>query len=171
MLPRELRRCTMSAGLILNPVTGVIIHCKALWVVSHTRKALYKNQLLVLLLFPALFWTLTTFERNKLVHSKLKIVMNRLKLISVPKCKIIWKSLHNSFNRVLNPVFVPAHYCQANFEPQISQFCLLLFNNFFCIVDEWYKAITNEWDPMKCDPASQNHQKVARHGFLVKGKF
>ena len=30
MLPRELRRGTMSAGLILNPVTGVIIHCKAL---------------------------------------------------------------------------------------------------------------------------------------------
>ena len=30
MLPRELRRCTMSAGSILNPVTGVIIHCKAL---------------------------------------------------------------------------------------------------------------------------------------------
>ena len=49
MLPRELRRCTMSAGLILNPVTGVIIHCKALWVVSHTREALYKNQLLLLL--------------------------------------------------------------------------------------------------------------------------
>ena len=49
MLPRELRRCTMSAGLILNPVTGVIIHCKALWVVSHTIKALYKNQLLLLL--------------------------------------------------------------------------------------------------------------------------
>ena len=24
---------------------------------------------------------------------------------------------------------------------------------------------------MKCDPASQNHQKVARHGFLVKGRF
>ena len=22
-----------------------------------------------------------------------------------------------------------------------------------------------------CDPASQNHQKVARHGFLVKGRF
>ena len=34
ILPRELRRCTMSVGLILNPVTGVMIHCKALWVVS-----------------------------------------------------------------------------------------------------------------------------------------
>ena len=22
-----------------------------------------------------------------------------------------------------------------------------------------------------CDPASQNHQKVARHGFFVKGRF
>ena len=22
-----------------------------------------------------------------------------------------------------------------------------------------------------CDPASENHQKVARHGFLVKGRF
>ena len=41
MLPKELRRCTMSAGLILNLVTRVIIHCKALWVVSHTRKVLY----------------------------------------------------------------------------------------------------------------------------------
>ena len=27
--------------------SGVIIHCEALWVVSHTRKALYKNQLLL----------------------------------------------------------------------------------------------------------------------------
>ena len=41
MLLRELRRCTMSAGLILNPMTGVIIHCKTLWVVYHTKKALY----------------------------------------------------------------------------------------------------------------------------------
>ena len=49
LLPGELRRCTMSARLILNPVTGVLIHWKALWVVSHTRKALYKNQLLLLL--------------------------------------------------------------------------------------------------------------------------
>ena len=32
----------LSVGLILNPVTGVIIHCKVLWVVSHTRKALYR---------------------------------------------------------------------------------------------------------------------------------
>ena len=31
MLPRELRWCTMRAGLILNPVTGVIIQCKALY--------------------------------------------------------------------------------------------------------------------------------------------
>ena len=23
----------------------------------------------------------------------------------------------------------------------------------------------------KCDPASRNHQKVARHGFLVTGRF
>ena len=30
---------------------GVIIHCRALWLVSHTRKALYKNQLLLLLLW------------------------------------------------------------------------------------------------------------------------
>ena len=30
MLPRELRRCTMSAGLTLNPVTRIIIHCKVL---------------------------------------------------------------------------------------------------------------------------------------------
>ena len=45
---QELRRCTMSAGIMLNPVIGVIIHCKALWVVSHSRKALYKNQLLLL---------------------------------------------------------------------------------------------------------------------------
>ena len=51
MLPRELSRYTISAGLILNPVTGVIIYCKALWVVSHTRKALYKNQLLYYCLF------------------------------------------------------------------------------------------------------------------------
>ena len=51
MLPRELRRCTMSAGSIMNTVTGVIIHCKALWVVSHTRRrALYKiNQVLLCL--------------------------------------------------------------------------------------------------------------------------
>ena len=49
LLPRELRWCTMSAGLILNPVTGVIINCKALWVVFYTTKALYKNQLLSLL--------------------------------------------------------------------------------------------------------------------------
>ena len=58
--PQELRRCTMSAGLILNPMTGwgggggVIIHCKALWVVSHTRKVLYKNKLFLL----SLFWQL-----------------------------------------------------------------------------------------------------------------
>ena len=26
-------------------------------------------------------------------------------------------------------------------------------------------------DALICDPASQNHQKVARHGFLVKGRF
>ena len=50
MLSRELRGCTMSAGLILNPVTGVIIHCKALWVVFHTRKSLYKNQLLIIII-------------------------------------------------------------------------------------------------------------------------
>ena len=24
---------------------------------------------------------------------------------------------------------------------------------------------------LNCDPASQNHQKVARHGFLVKARF
>ena len=46
MLPRELRRCRID----IESVTGVIIHCKALWVVSHTWKALYKNQLLFLLL-------------------------------------------------------------------------------------------------------------------------
>ena len=28
MLPRELRKCTVSAGLILNPITRVIIHCE-----------------------------------------------------------------------------------------------------------------------------------------------
>ena len=37
--------CTLSARLVLNPVTGVIV----LWVVFHTRKALYKNQLSLLL--------------------------------------------------------------------------------------------------------------------------
>ena len=46
MLPGELRRCTVSAKFILNPVTWVIVHCK---VVSHTRKALYKKQLILLL--------------------------------------------------------------------------------------------------------------------------
>ena len=30
MLPREWRKCTLSAELILNPMTGVIIHCEAL---------------------------------------------------------------------------------------------------------------------------------------------
>ena len=45
MLPRELRRCTMSAGLLLNPMTGGI-HCKVLWIVFHTLKISYKNQLL-----------------------------------------------------------------------------------------------------------------------------
>ena len=34
--------CTMSAGLILSPVPGIIIHCKALWVVPHTIKTLYR---------------------------------------------------------------------------------------------------------------------------------
>ena len=65
MLPRELRRCTMSAGLIMNPVTGVIIHCIALWVVSHTRKALYKNQLLLLLLLCFSEVLLINFNPNK----------------------------------------------------------------------------------------------------------
>ena len=31
MLPREWRKCTVSAEFMLNPMTGVIIHCKALW--------------------------------------------------------------------------------------------------------------------------------------------
>ena len=31
MLPREWRKSTLSAELILNPMTGVIIHCEALW--------------------------------------------------------------------------------------------------------------------------------------------
>ena len=30
MLPREWKKCTLSAELILNPMTGVIIHCEAL---------------------------------------------------------------------------------------------------------------------------------------------
>ena len=68
MLPRELRRCTLSAGLILNTVTGVIIHCKALWVVSHTRKALYKNQLLSLLYFSLQAIILHVFYMNKPVN-------------------------------------------------------------------------------------------------------
>ena len=76
MLPRELRRCTLSAGLILNPVTGVIIHCKALWVVSHTRKALYKNQLLLLLLLSLLKDTnLTNFP-----HCMDKACMSTMKM-------------------------------------------------------------------------------------------
>ena len=68
MLPRELRRCTLRAGLILNTVTGVIIHCKALWVVSHTRKALYKNQLLSLLYFSLQAIILQVFYMNKPVN-------------------------------------------------------------------------------------------------------
>ena len=48
MLPRELRRCT---ALWVQDWPGVIIHCKVLWIVSHTRKVLYKIQLLSLLLY------------------------------------------------------------------------------------------------------------------------
>ena len=48
-LPRELRRCTMSAGLILNPVTRIMIHCKALWVVFHTKNCCKKLKTLSLL--------------------------------------------------------------------------------------------------------------------------
>ena len=41
MLPREWRKCTLSAELILNPMTGEIIHCEALLI--SVGKALYKN--------------------------------------------------------------------------------------------------------------------------------
>ena len=47
--PQGVERCTMSGGLILNPMTGLIIYYKVHWVVPYNRKALYKNQLLVLL--------------------------------------------------------------------------------------------------------------------------
>ena len=88
MLPRELRWCTLSAGLILNPVTGVIIHCKALCVVFHTRKALYKNQfiLLSLLLFhlwQSCGWIQERFPFNKWPVYKLCIYANHFQIFKL----------------------------------------------------------------------------------------
>ena len=83
MLPGELRWFTMSAGLTLTPVTGVIIYCKALWVVIHTRKALYKNQLLSLL-------SCLSIEHKKELRC----------------CKIVYFCVHicNQFSSFVNPL-------------------------------------------------------------------
>ena len=65
----QLKHC---AGLILNPVTGVIRHCRALWVVSHTRKALYKNQLLLLYQLLQPFIRISTWGPFTLAKTKIK---------------------------------------------------------------------------------------------------
>ena len=57
-----------------------------------------------------LLWTLISFERSKLEHWNLRVVMNRMYSISVATFRIIWISHHNNFYRVLDPVFVPTHY-------------------------------------------------------------
>ena len=50
MLLRELRVCTVRAELYLNPMTGVMNVCKHFGQLFVTGKALYKKQLLLLLL-------------------------------------------------------------------------------------------------------------------------